>query len=266
MPSRRSRIPCALTIAGSDSGGGAGLQADLKTFAALGVHGTSAVTCVTAQNPREVRGVQAIRPAVVRQQIEAVCEELPPAAVKTGMLYDAGILREVIAFFRSKGRPPLVVDPVMVATSGAQLLKPPALRLLRDQLLPLATLITPNLDEAALLVGQPLRDVEDLRSAARILRERHGCAVLLKGGHLPGREAVDVYWDGREELLLSAARIVGVSTHGTGCTYSAAVAGYLALECALAAAVGLAKEHITQSIAQSVRVGKHAVLEPWWVG
>lgn len=266
MPARRSRIPCALTIAGSDSGGGAGIQADLKTFAALGVHGTSAITCVTAQNPRGVRGVQAIRPALVRQQIEAVGEELPPAAIKTGMLYDAGILREVIGFFRLGRRPPLVVDPVMVATSGARLLRPAALRLLRDQLLPLAALITPNLDEAALLVGRSFHDVEDLRSAARLLRERHGCAVLLKGGHLPGREAVDVFWDGREELLLSAPRVVGVSTHGTGCTYSAAITGYLALGCGLSAAVGMAKEHITQAIAQSVRVGKHAVLEPWWKG
>lgn len=266
MPSRRPRVPCALTIAGSDSGGGAGIQADLKTFAALGVHGTSAITCVTAQNPRGVRGVQAIRPALVRQQIEAVVEELPPAAIKTGMLYDAGILREVIAFYREKGRPPLVVDPVMVATSGAQLLRPAAFRLLRDQLLPLAALITPNLDEAALLVGRTLGDVEDLRSAARLLRDRHGCAVLMKGGHLPGREAVDVYWDGREELLLAAPRVGGVSTHGTGCTYSAAIAGYLALGCGLSAAVGLAKEHITQAIAQSFRVGKHAILEPWWVG
>lgn len=264
MRTTHRRLSCALSIAGSDSGGGAGIQADLKTFAALGVHGATAVTCVTAQNPRAVTGVQAIRPAMVRSQIEAVFDELPPAAVKTGMLFDAAIIREVVAWFRRPGRPPLVVDPVMVATSGARLLRPSAMRALRDQLLPLAALITPNLDEASLLTGTNLHSIEDLRGAARTLRARHGCAVLVKGGHLRGREAVDVFWDGTEELLLTAPRVLGVTTHGTGCTYSAAIAGYLALGCELGPAVRLAKEHITQAIAQSARVGRHGVLEAFW--
>lgn len=255
----------ALTIAGSDSGGGAGLQADLKTLAALGVHGTTAVTCVTAQNPRGVQAVQACRPAVVRAQIEAVFAELEPRAVKTGMLLNRGLIRVVADWFRTGNRPPLVVDPVMVATSGARLLQPNATRALETELLPLATLATPNLDEAALLVKRPLRTVEDLRGAAREIHGRFGCAALVKGGHLRGlSQAVDVLFDGQDEWLFEAPRVPGVSTHGTGCTYSAAIAGYLALGLALRPAVELAKRHVTQAIAQSVRAAGHDVLNPWW--
>lgn len=257
----------ALSIAGSDSGGGAGIQADLKTFAALSVHGTTAITCVTAQNPRGVRAVQACREALVRQQIEAVFEELPPRAVKTGMLFSRGIIRVVAEFFRAGKRPPLVVDPVMVATSGARLLQSAATRALQLDLLPLAALVTPNLDEAVILTGRPLESVEDLRWAAREIHRRHGCPALVKGGHLPGlREAVDLFFDGETELLLSAPRVTGVSTHGTGCTYSAAIAGYLALGLALPRAVELAKNHITQSIAQGLRAAAHDVLNPFWRG
>lgn len=263
--SRRPKLPIALTIAGSDSGGGAGIQADLKTFAALGVHGTSAVTCLTAQNPKGVRSVQTCRPAVVRDQIEAVFEALPPRAVKTGMLFSTAIIREVVAVFSRRGRPPLVVDPVMVATSGASLLQPAAVRVLREQLLPLATLVTPNLDEAGLLLGRRVDSVEGLRAAARDLHARWGCAALVKGGHLRGlRAAVDVFYDGREELLLSAPFVRGVSTHGTGCTYSAAIAGYLARGLALPAAVRQAKEYISQAIARSVVAARHSVLNWFW--
>jgi len=258
---RRHSLPVALTIAGSDSGGGAGIQADLKTFAALGVHGASAITCLTAQNPRGVRGIQAARPEIVRQQIQAVFDELPPAAVKTGMLFSAPIIEVVADFFRRRRRPPLVVDPVMVATSGARLLQPSAVRALRERLLPLATLITPNLDEAAILVGRPLRSVEDLRAAAREIQRRYRSAVLVKGGHLKGlTEAVDIFQDGRTELLLRAPFIRGVSTHGTGCTYSAAITSYLALGCGLPCAVGLAKRYITHAIARSCRTARHSVL------
>jgi hydroxymethylpyrimidine/phosphomethylpyrimidine kinase len=257
--------PVALTIAGSDSGGGAGVQADLKTFAALGVHGTSAITCLTAQNPRGVYGVQAAKPLMVRQQIEAVFDSLRPLAVKTGMLFSAGIIAEVSDWFCRGKRPPLVVDPVMVATSGARLLQSAALRALRKKLLPLATLITPNLVEAELLLGRPLRDEEALRGAARELYERFGCAALVKGGHLRGaREAVDIYFDGRRELLLGAPFVRGVSTHGTGCTYSAAMVAHLARGCKLPEAVSRAKEFITQAIAQSIRAGRHDVLNPFW--
>ena len=255
----------ALTIAGSDSGGGAGIQADLKTFAALDVHGTSAITCLTAQNPRGVSGIQAATPAIVRKQIEAVFAELPPRAVKTGMLFSAEIIREVARYFGRGKRPPLIVDPVMVATSGATMLDASALKALTTQLLPLAALVTPNLDEAQLLVGKPLRSVDDLRLAARELHARFGCAALVKGGHLREmRDAVDVFYDGERELLLGAPFVRGVSTHGTGCTYSAAIAGYLALGCDLAYAVQLSKRFITLAISQSVGVGKHTALNPFW--
>jgi hydroxymethylpyrimidine/phosphomethylpyrimidine kinase len=164
-------------------------------------------------------------------------------------------------FLRRKGAP-LVVDPVMVSTSGAQLLKRAAVKALCEELLPLATLITPNLDEAEILVGEKLASVTDLRAAARVLYGRFGCAVLVKGGHLRGlKEAVDIFYDGRQELLLSAPFIRGVSTHGTGCTYSAAIAGYLARGCALARAVERAKNYITQAIARSQAAAGHSVLK-----
>jgi hydroxymethylpyrimidine/phosphomethylpyrimidine kinase len=263
--SRQIQLPVTLTVAGSDSGGGAGIQADLKTFASLGVHGTSAITCITAQNPEGVRGIQACSVGIVRGQVEAVFEELPPAAVKTGMLYSAPIIRVVAEFFRRHRKTPLVVDPVMVSTSGAQLLKPVAVKALCDELLPLATLVTPNLDEAEILVGEKLTSVSDLRAAARALQKRFGCAALVKGGHLRGlKEAVDIFNDGRQELLLSAPFIRGVSTHGTGCTYSAAIAGHLARGRSLAQAVQQAKEYITQAIAQSQTAAGHSVLNCFW--
>lgn len=254
-----------MTIAGSDSGAGAGLQADLKAFAAIGVHGATAVTCVTVQNPRKVFTIQPCRPEIVRGQIEAIFAELPPKAVKTGMLFNTATIRVVADFFSRGKRPPLVVDPVMVATSGARLLKPAAVRLYQRELLPLAALVTPNLDETEILVGRKLTSIEDLRTAAKEIRARYGCAVLVKGGHLKSLpEAVDIFWDGHEELLLSAAFVRGVSTHGTGCTYSAAITAYLALDCTLRHAVQLAKQHVTQSIAQSVKVAGHDVLNNFW--
>jgi hydroxymethylpyrimidine/phosphomethylpyrimidine kinase len=262
---KHHRHPIALTIAGSDSGGGAGIQADLKTFAALDVHGTSAITCLTAQNPRGVCGIQAATPALVRQQIEAVFAELPPRAVKTGMLFNTAIIREVARFFTRQKRVPLIVDPVMVATSGARLLKPSAMRALLEELLPLATLVTPNLDEAQILIGRRLHDLEGLRGASREIKRRLGCAALVKGGHLKGtHDAMDVFWDGERELLLGAPFVRGVSTHGTGCTYSAAITGYLALGCDLPYSVELAKRFITLAIKQSVRAGKHTALNPFW--
>ena len=262
---RRQQWPVALTIAGSDSGGGAGIQADLKTFAALDVYGASATTCLTAQNPKSIRGLQLAGPKIVRQQLEAVFAELRPAAAKAGMLYSAEIIRVVATFFQSGKRPPLVVDPVMVATSGDRLLALPAVKVLERELLPLAALVTPNLDEAGILVGERLKTVEDLRGAARELKARFGCAALVKGGHLPGmREAVDIFYDGQTELLLVAPFIRGMKTHGTGCTYSAAITGYLALGCNLVQAVRLAKEFITQAIARSAMVAGHTVLNHQW--
>jgi hydroxymethylpyrimidine/phosphomethylpyrimidine kinase len=272
MPKRKI-LPIALTIAGSDSGGGAGVQADLKTFAALGVHGASAITCVTAQNPRRVIGVQPCSPKIVRQQIEAVFEELRPGAVKTGMLFSAEIVRVVAEFFKKRNCPPLIIDPVMISTSSAVLLKPSAIKILETQLLPLATLVTPNLHEAEILTGHKLMSVEDLRVAAREIHARFGCAALVKGGHLPvatkprptrrdggAREAIDIFFDGRTELLLRASFIRGIRTHGTGCTYSAAIAGYLAMGLDLPRAVKCAKEFVTQAIIQSRRIEKYFVL------
>jgi hydroxymethylpyrimidine/phosphomethylpyrimidine kinase len=254
-----------LTIAGSDSGGGAGIQADLKTFESLGLHGTSAITCLTAQNPDGVRDLQTSRPGIVRQQIEAVFDAYHPKSVKTGMLFSTPLIEAVAETLHRLHPACLVVDPVMVATSGARLLQPSAINALRRHLLPLATLVTPNLDEATILLDRTLATPDALRAAARELHELFGCAALVKGGHLRDtRSAVDFYHDGQIELMLEAPRIPGVSAHGTGCTYSAAIAGYAALGCRLPYAVELAKQYISNAIAQSRRVGPHTVLNHFW--
>lgn len=253
--------PCVLTIAGSDSGGGAGIQADLKTFAALRVHGACAITCVTAQNPKEVRSIQALQPRMVRDQIEAVAAELHPRAAKTGMLYSASIIHAVAETVRF----PLVVDPVMIATSGALLLKPSAVRTLLRELLPKAVIVTPNIDEAEFILGQSIREPAQARMAARELHARFGCAALVKGGHLRGmKAATDFYFDGDTELLLEAPFIRGPSNHGTGCTYSAAIAAHLAHGRSLPDAVARAKEFISSAIASSIRCGRHSVLNQFW--
>jgi hydroxymethylpyrimidine/phosphomethylpyrimidine kinase len=258
-------IPCALTIAGSDSGGGAGIQTDLRTFSALGVHGTSAIACITAQNPRRVLGVEACSPRMLRLQIEAVVAELPLHSVKTGMLYSAENILVVAKFFQNQklaiGNRKLVVDPVMVSTSGARLLESKAEKILMQRLLPLATLVTPNLDEAEILSGQKIRSPEDLRSAAREIFSRFGCAALVKGGHLKNcEEAIDIFFDGETELLLSAPFVKGISTHGTGCTYSAAVCAALALGHDLPHSVEIGKNFITAAISGSYKIGKHFAL------
>jgi hydroxymethylpyrimidine/phosphomethylpyrimidine kinase len=259
----RASLPIALTIAGSDSGGGAGIQADLKTFAALGVHGASVITCLTAQNPAAVLAVQPATPALVRAQLEAVFAELRPQAVKTGMLFSAAIIAEVARFLSAlRHPPPLIVDPVMIATSGARLLKPDAIETLKQALLPLATLVTPNVPEAEALTGFPIHEPEDLRTTARLLRQHYRCAVLLKGGHLAdARHAVDIFYDRPTELLLSAPYVRGVSTHGTGCTYAAAITAGCARGLPLAEAVKRAKTFISQAVARSRRIGRHWVLD-----
>ena len=247
---KRTSVPIALTIAGSDSGGGAGIQADLKTFAALGVHGTSAITCVTAQNPKRVTGIHACPPDIVSLQIQAVFAELPPIAIKTGMLYSAQIIRAVAGLLRQRKPIPLVVDPVMVATSGAVLLRKDAIELLKRELLPRAALVTPNVHEAELLVGSRLATVEDLRLAAKLIHRSFGCAALVKGGHLArAREAADIFYDGNVELLLTAPLVRRTKLHGTGCTLSAAVTAYLAQGLSLSNAVARAKQFITDAIA-----------------
>ena len=278
--SKRKKFPVALSIAGSDSGGGAGIQADLKTFAALGVHGASAIACLTAQNPKRVLAVEPCSPEMLRQQIEAVFEELNPVAIKTGMLFSAQNISVVADFFRrdefhesqtknkitdswnsSLRKPPLIVDPVLISTSGAKLLQPAALKVLTEKLLPLAALVTPNLDEAEILAGQKISSPEDLRSAARKIYSRFGCAVLVKGGHLKNsRMAIDVFFDGKNELLLSAPFVKGISTHGTGCTYSAAICAALALGHDLPHAVEIGKNFITAAISNSFKIGKYFAL------
>jgi hydroxymethylpyrimidine/phosphomethylpyrimidine kinase len=258
------KLPVALTIAGSDSGGGAGVQADLKTFAALGVHGTSAIACLTAQNPKRVLGVEVCSPKMLRQQIEAVFAELSPAAVKTGMLFSAENISVVAAFFGARAarrRIPLIVDPVLVSTSGAKLLEPKALKFLKENLLPLATLVTPNLHEAEMLAGQKISTIETMRAAAKKIHSQFGCAALIKGGHLKkAREAADVFFDGKTESLLTAPLIQGVRTHGTGCVYSAAICAALARGHDLPRAVEMGKNFVTQAIAQSRKIGGHFVL------
>lgn len=257
----RGRRRLALTIAGSDSGGGAGVQADLKTFTRLGVHGLSAITCLTAQTPCGVAGVQAVSPRFLRLQLETLCAELPPDASKTGMLFSGSLIREVIAWHAQHPGLCLIVDPVMVATSGARLLKPSAIRRLCDGLLPRAALITPNLDEAAVLLGWTVEHEDELEEAARQIHGRWGCPVLLKGGHLRGgKNAVDVFWDGAVSLRLSAPFVRGISTHGTGCTYSAAITARCALGDSLPHAIRAAKRHITGCIRDSVRIAKHWTL------
>jgi hydroxymethylpyrimidine/phosphomethylpyrimidine kinase len=258
---KRKSIPVALTIAGSDSGGGAGIQADLKTFTSLGVHGTSVVTCVTAQNPIRIYGIEPCPPAVIRKQLEAVFDQLQPHAVKTGMLFSAAIIEAVAEFFEKHKRPPLIVDPVMVSTSGATLLEPEAVEVLTRRLLPIARLVTPNLHEAEILTGDKIRWVSALRHAARTIQKRFGCAALVKGGHLPdAKEAVDHYNDGRKEMVLALTYVRDVNTHGTGCTLSAAIAAYLAQGHSLRSAVKAAKVYISNAIMNSNRVCRHFVL------
>jgi len=260
-------MPIALTIAGSDSGGGAGIQADLKTFAALGVHGTSAITCLTAQNPRAVLGIHPCASAMVGLQIEAVFAELPPAAIKTGMLYSGEIIRAVAASLKKlapRGLP-LILDPVMVATSGGRLLKPGAIDILKRELFPLATLVTPNIDEAEILIGRKIASLDAARAAAREIHEIFGCAALVKGGHLrDSKQAVDFFHGAGEEWFLEAPFIKGVSTHGTGCAYSAAITAWCARGNNLAKSVAHAKEFITQAIARHKSADRHSVLNFFW--
>jgi hydroxymethylpyrimidine/phosphomethylpyrimidine kinase len=266
-------VPIALTIAGSDSGGGAGIQADLKTFAALGVFGTSAITAITAQNPEGVSAIQAIEPAVVAAQIRAVLTYFPVGAAKTGMLFSAPIVEAVADALAALARPapagaplrerlpPLVVDPVMVATSGAKLLNDDAIGALCERILPLGAVVTPNMAEAELLAGRPVRTLADLEPAAREITRRYGVPTLVKGGHLQDSpEAVDVLWDGRRLHRFSMPFIRGVNAHGTGCTLSAAIAAALVLGRPLPEAVAEAKAYLHRALSASLRAGRSLTL------
>jgi hydroxymethylpyrimidine/phosphomethylpyrimidine kinase len=259
---KQSSIPVALTIAGSDSGGGAGLQADLKTFAALGVYGTSVITCVTAQNPVAITGIAEIYPDMVARQIRAVCEAFPVAAAKTGMLYSFPIIRAVLDEPALRKVGILVVDPVMAASSGAPLLRPDAIRLVCDRLLPRATVITPNLDEAAVLCGRPIANLADQEAAAREINRRFGCAVIIKGGHRQEKTATDVLCAAGKIQRFSLPRLAVHETHGTGCVFSAALTALLARGTELAKAVEHAKLFVHKALSQAAPVGRHYPLNP----
>ncbi|HUF75790.1 MAG TPA: bifunctional hydroxymethylpyrimidine kinase/phosphomethylpyrimidine kinase [Longimicrobiales bacterium] len=246
--------PIVLTIAGSDSGGGAGIQADLKTFHALGVYGTSAITAITAQNTLGVHAVHPVPLAHVRAQIDAVVNDLRPAAFKTGMLATIGLVETVAAAIREHGLRHYVLDPVMVATSGHRLLSEDAVAALIQDLLPLADVVTPNLHEARILSGVPIADEEDMRLAGDRILELGVSAVLIKGGHLAG-EAVDLLMDGGVEHVWRRASIDTVHTHGTGCTLSAAIAAGIARGDELPDAVDRAVRYVGRAIAAAPGLG-----------
>jgi hydroxymethylpyrimidine/phosphomethylpyrimidine kinase len=257
--------PIVLTIAGSDSGGGAGIQADLKTFMRFGAFGTSAITAITAQSTTGVRAWEATSPALVRAQIDAVAEDLRPAALKSGMLGGAAVVDAVADGIVTHRLTPYVLDPVMVATSGDPLLAQDAIQVIVRRLFPLATLVTPNLDETALLLGGPVRDVAAMERAARVLVDELGAgAALVKGGHLTGDALVDVLYDGRTIRRFEHARIATTSTHGTGCTLSAAIAALLAEGSSLASAVEEALAYVHRAIASAPKLGAgHGPLNHW---
>jgi len=256
-------VPVVLTIAGSDNSGGAGLQADLKTLTTLGVYGTTAVTCVVAEHPGRVLNITPIAPERVGDQIRLVLEAFPVAAIKTGMLYSAGIIAAVAEAIRPalKRGVPLVIDPVMVASSGKVLMRKDAIEALR-KLIRLAALVTPNRDEAALLWGKPISDLRMLDEAAlglaQMFRRPH---FLVKGGHLKTGQAVDVLVSpGGKLRRYGVKRIPGVDPHGTGCTYSAAIAAGLAQGLSLEEAVALGKRFITRALRRRFEIGRYQLL------
>ena len=244
-----------MTIAGSDSGGGAGIQADLKTFAALGVYGSSVLTAITAQNTLAVTAVHEIPPDIVAAQIDAVVTDIGADAVKTGMLSSAPIIEVVAAKLREYDLPNVVVDPVMAAKSGDRLLREEAVAVLRDLLLPLATVVTPNLPEAEILVGRSLPDRDAVRRAAREIVALGPKAVVMKGGHAAGDIVIDILFDGVSFREYSAPRIHTSSTHGTGCTFASAIAAGLALGLSVEGAVAQAKEYVTEALRNAKPIG-----------
>ena len=251
-------LPVVLSIAGSDNSAGAGAQADLKTFSALGVYGVTAITCVVAEVPGKVSAIQPVSAAIVAEQIRLLFDAFPIAAVKTGMLFSSEIIEAVCAtlrecFVAQQERPFLVVDPVMVATSGDALLEPDAVTRYRENLFPLANLVTPNLDEARVLAGRNITSVEEMRNAGVELESRYSTAFLLKGGHLREPVATDLLFRKGEVREFRAPFVPGVSTHGTGCTYAAAIAANAACGLDLPEAVGEAKAFVTNAITHFLR-------------
>lgn len=247
--------PVALSIAGSDSSGGAGIQADLKTFSALGVYGLTVVTCIVAEVPGKVSRIEPASARIVAEQIEVLAKSFPIAAIKTGLLCSAEIVSTIAKTIRDlhkkfASRIPVVIDPVFVATSGDPLLEPSAIETYQKEMFPLASLITPNLDEAGRLLGTKIKDLRSMRVAGEELERRFGASILLKGGHLAGDHAVDLLFADRKVTKFSAPFVRGVSTHGTGCTYSAAITAGLAKGLSLKEAITQAKRFVTESIAR----------------
>ena len=248
-------IPKALTIAGSDSGGGAGIQADLKTFSAFRVFGMSVITAVTAQNSLGVQGVENLPPAFVALQLRSVLEDFGADAAKCGMLSTAPIIDAVSATLLERPVEKLVVDPVMVAKSGDPLLQPDARKALAHRILPLALVVTPNLPEAEALAGIPVTGRSDMEEAARRIHLLGPRYVLVKGGHLKGGDAVDLLWNGRSFTEFTAPRVDSPNTHGTGCTFSAAIAAGLARGQALGDSIRSAKAYVTRAIREGFTAG-----------
>ena len=259
MPPASARYVRVLTIAGSDSGGGAGIQADLKTFSALGCYGMTAITALTAQNTQGVSGIHAVPPEFLKAQLQAVLDDIGVDAVKIGMLHAPEIVRVVAWAIDHYRLRQVVLDPVMVATSGDRLIEQATVEVLRQELFPRATVITPNLDEAALLLGQAIPAADALEGAAQALLAQGAQAVLLKGGHLPGDWVTDLLLEpGQAPVRLQSARIPSRNVHGTGCTLSSALACHLAQGLPLAEAVGRARAYILDAIraGASVRTGQ----------
>ena len=260
--SRRSQsaatVPIALSVAGSDSSAGAGIQADLKTFSALGIYGLTAVTCTVAEIPGKVSQIEPASARIVREQIEVLVKNFPIGAIKTGLLCSAEVISAVANTIRgtsrmSAPRIPVVIDPVIVATSGDSLLEPAAIEAYEKELFPLATLITPNLDEAERLLGTEIKDRQSMHRAGKKLEKRFGTAILLKGGHLAGSRAVDLLFANGKVIEFSAPFVRGIATHGTGCTYSAAITAGLAKGLSLEDAVRQAKKFVTDAITRHFR-------------
>ena len=248
-------VPTAMTIAGSDSGGGAGIQADLKTFAALGVYGTSTLTAITAQNSVGVTAVHEVPVDIIAAQIDAVLTDMGAGAVKTGMLASIAIIECVAAEIQRHGVTQLVVDPVMVAKSGDSLLRADAVQSLCNQLIPLAALVTPNIPEAEALTGIEISSDNDMRAAARKIIEMGARAVVVKGGHREG-PATDLFYDGTNFREFTAPRVETANTHGTGCTFASAAAAGLARGMSLHDSVALAKDYVTEAIRHSFPMGR----------
>ncbi len=269
MAPQPHQTPVALTIAGSDSGGGAGIQTDLKTFTAHKVYGTTAITCITSQNPDAVTGVEPVSPDMVVKQVEAVCDGFSVSAAKTGMLYSTDIIRAVTDVVKRREIKQLVVDPVMVATSGARLLQDDAIAMLQDALLSRAMLVTPNIPEAEILWGQPITSNEEQQDAAEGIAQRYGVACVVKGGHMAGSKSelphiINVLYAKGRIHSFQHDRVKGGETHGTGCTFAAATTANLANGLAVEDAVQQAGTFVGNAVANCFDTGAHRPLGIGW--